>query len=140
MSAINNMNMTLSEKLSSAARNPSGWDVPGLLDDAASVLDEVVREAECRPSGSQANGNGGCAVTTAKEIIREVASYTDLDMPACRHARLAMAYAKMAQYQILRKRPEAAMKMTLLASRCLARSLADAAQAARLEVAELETV
>lgn len=79
-------------------------------------------------------------MTTAKEILREIASYGDLDLPTCRHARLAIAYSKMVQYQLLKHRPEAAMQAATMATRCLARSLEEAAKAARAEVAELETV
>jgi len=46
--------MTLSEKLRSAAKSPESWDVPGLLEDAASFIDAALATCESLDRGLEA--------------------------------------------------------------------------------------
>jgi hypothetical protein len=71
-------------------------------------------------------------MTTARSILHDLAAFTDLDLPVCRHARMAFAYAKMCQWQLTKKKDiKAAMRCAASATRALARSLEDAAKAAQ---------
>lgn len=78
-------------------------------------------------------------MTTARSILRDLAAFSNLELPSCRHARLAFAYAKMCQWQITKKNTLGAMRCAKMAARCLARSLEEAAKAARAEVDAMET-
>ena len=64
--------MSLSEKLRSAARSPEGWDVPGLLEDAANFVDATLQTCESVGRGLDALKSG--QPLTHAAMLSEVSS------------------------------------------------------------------
>lgn len=72
---------------------------------------------------------------TLAEITADLDSMTDLDLPLCRHQRAARACLNVAAWQVLKGRPEMALRMARHAAEQLEKALAVAKAEPKTEAA-----